>query len=76
MSTTTYGYGDEATWPACTGHPNDPRTEVDEDDDAPEAREENDFDRRMREREERNDWLDDCAADRAAEEYFARRDRA
>lgn len=20
------GYGDPATWPACTGHPNDPRT--------------------------------------------------
>lgn len=26
------GYGDEATWPACTGHPNDPRTEQDEPD--------------------------------------------
>lgn len=21
------GYGDEATWPPCVGHPNDPRTE-------------------------------------------------
>ena len=21
------GYGDPATWPRCTGHPNDPRTE-------------------------------------------------
>lgn len=21
------GYGDSATWPACTGHPNDPRTD-------------------------------------------------
>lgn len=23
------GYGDPATWPKCTGHPNDPRTEDD-----------------------------------------------
>ena len=26
-----YGPGDAATWPACSGHPNDPRTEVDDD---------------------------------------------
>ena len=28
--TVTEGYGDPATWPACTNHPNDPRTEPDE----------------------------------------------
>jgi hypothetical protein len=31
MSIYTPGFGDEATWPACTGHPNDPRTEPMED---------------------------------------------
>lgn len=25
------GYGDTATWPACTGHPNDPRYDDSED---------------------------------------------
>lgn len=25
------GFGDAATWPACTGHPLDPRTEADDD---------------------------------------------
>lgn len=24
-----YGYGDSATWGPCTGHPNDPRTDID-----------------------------------------------
>jgi hypothetical protein len=31
MSTYTPGPGDEVTWPACAGHPNDPRTEVSDD---------------------------------------------
>lgn len=29
---TQYGPGDEATWPACTGHPHDPRTDEDDED--------------------------------------------
>ena len=27
------GYGDEETWPPCYGHPNDPRTDDDEEPD-------------------------------------------
>lgn len=80
MSTniTTYGPGDEQTWGFYHGHPNDPRAAADEDDDeeAVDDREENDFDRRNREREEHDDWLDSCAADQAAEDYFAARDLA
>ena len=30
MSQYTPGPGDEVTWPPCTGHPNDPRSEPDE----------------------------------------------
>ena len=31
--TYTPGFGDEATWPACIGHPLDPRTPDDDSDD-------------------------------------------
>lgn len=34
MTYTTYGPGDEITWPMCTGHPNDPRTPDEPDTDA------------------------------------------
>lgn len=33
MKITAFGPGDEQTWPACTGHPLDPRTEGDMDGD-------------------------------------------
>jgi len=34
--TYTPGFGDEATWPACIGHPLDPRTPDDDSDDTTE----------------------------------------
>jgi hypothetical protein len=36
---TSYGYGDSATWPPYSGHPNDPRAEYDDEAEAREAAE-------------------------------------
>ena len=65
---TPYGPGDSITWPPCTGHPNDPRTDdlfpPDDDENEDDLEQDNEDD----EPEHLRNYLDHCSSSERDEE--------